>query len=654
MPKANQKVPKVWKATADELKAQETVLDAFVSAKQVRDKNYTYFNGRTLLECIDDWTKRWNGFIPDPSPLLDADQSRIFLNFTRNQIISYLSKVALQRPKIKIKAVNKKTGSTDLKFAEVLEDLNQFSLNEENGDKRFLEKAIEATVKGTAVVYEGYSINSQKVDVPISYDAQTGTGRFKKETRIVFDNCYQEIIPLEDFYIANPYQPDVQRQPYIIWKKITTHSEAAREFEDYKNWQYVEPGRCGLVADVHSFYRNDLSSDLTDSQVEILRYYSKDDSTRHILLVNGIVLYDGPIPFRDGLYPFAKGIFEPYDNAFFWGAGFPQKIMGDQDLLNTVWNMMVDKTYGSLLPYGLSSDLDDFVEDDVLQVNKIRKVGDINKWKFDTLPGPNAGEFNMLQQAINFARDNSGNVQGAGQQFSPQGGKLNVRQVLLQQQESMARLGFGVTYLEDLERDQTLLRTNHILQFYSIPKIEKITGKRGREIEQLVYRDVRLTNMKLSDGKTGEKQIKIIEHPTGEDERQNIADQLSVAEEAEELKGNHLEALAVDVDTFYDYNLSVQIVRNSSYEKNQALDQASRLEYANWRLSLAQFAPLDVKALIDWVNESWDIDQEQFEIQQGAGMPGQMMAPPVPGSPTTSAPAQQLAPTSLNTLQNTV
>ena len=622
------KIHPPWIPSPEESQAQQDVLDKFISARRVINKSYNQFNGRSLYEAVDDWTMRWNGYIPEASPLLDRDQSRIFLNFTRNQIISYLSKVALQRPKIKIKAVNKKTGASDYKFAEVLKDLNEYSLNEENGDARFLETALEVTTKGTAIVYEGYGRNTQETMTPVSFNVETGIGRFKKETRIVFDNCFQKLIPLEDFYIANPYQPDIQKQPYVIWKEVTTYKEAAKEFEDYKNWKFVSPGAYTLSSDPTTFYRGKIHTDLQKNQVEILRYYTKsdEDGTRHIVLANGVVLYDGPIPFRDGLYPFSKGIFEPYDNFFFWGAGFPQKIMGDQDLLNTIWNMMVDKTYGSLLPYGLSSDLDDFVEDDILQPNKIRKVGDINKWKFDSLPGISAGEQTMLQQAINFARDNSGNIAGAGQQFTPKGGKLNVRQVLLQQQESMQRLGFGVNFLEDLERDRTILRINHILQFYSIPKIEKITGKNGKEVEQLTYRDVRLSGVKLSNGKTGEKLIKMVEHPMTQDERQSIADNLSVEEEMAGLSGNNLEALAVDVDTFYDYNLSVQVVKNSSYEKNAALDQAMRNEYVQLRIQMAQLGvPTDWTELMAWVSESWDVDPEQFTPKGGQTNPMQQL-----------------------------
>lgn len=644
-----------------ETKAQTLVMNEYVKARNIVQKSYNYLNGRSIGQAIDDWTKRWNGYISEPSPLLDSDQSRMFLNFTRNQIIAYVSSIAMMRPQTKVQAVNKKTGSIDRQFADVMNDLLNYSADEENGDQKFLSAALECTTKGTVIVYEGYMKNVQKMDVPTDFNAQLGEILYKKQYRTIFDNCFQRIVPIEDFFIANPYQPDVQKQPFVIWREITTYDEAEMEFGDYSNWKYVVKGMYTLANDVDTFYRNSLVTELQGEQVEIIRFYRKHDN-KHILMINGIVIYTGPIPFKDGNYPFAKGIFEPYGNDFFWGAGFPQKIMGEQDLMNTFWNMMVDKTHGSLLPFGLSSDLDDWVEDDTLSLNRIRKVGDINKWKFDTLPGVSAGEQSMLQTALSFARENSG-VTGGADAMTPRGGKLSVRQVLLQQQESMKKMGFPMALLEDFEQARCKLRLDHILQFYSIPKIEKIAGKSGKEIEKLVYRDVKLNSVELSDGVKGGRIIKLIAKPKNQDERQKIADDLSVVEAIGEETGNPTEALAISVDTFYDYNFSVQVIKASSYQKNAALDQAARMEYANWRLPLIQVAPADPTKIVDWVGESFDIDQEQFapapqppqtpgapEQMQGMSQPQQSQQSQQPAKPTLP----QIQPSSMKTLANTM
>ena len=109
------KVAKLIPSTADEGREQVSyiptpkerevltlVLKDYTKGRTINNKSYAQFNGRNLYDCIDDWTKRWNGYIPEGDPLLDKTQSRMFLNFTRNVLISYLSKTALKAPEPKI------------------------------------------------------------------------------------------------------------------------------------------------------------------------------------------------------------------------------------------------------------------------------------------------------------------------------------------------------------------------------------------------------------------------------------------------------------------------------------------------------------------------------------------------------------------------
>lgn len=612
----------VYSPDDEEQKNIRECLDGYVTARNVMQRQYEYFNGRNLFECIDDWTKRWNGYIPPLNPLIDQTSWNIFYNFTRNAIISYLARVALNPVKANIIAVNKKSGLPSKKFAEALTDMNQYSLNEENGPARFLEAALEAAVKGTVVVYEGYMKNFQAEKVPESFDATTGKITYKKRDKIIYDNCYQQVVPLEDFYITNAYQPDVQKQPKIIWRRLTTYTEAQNEFSHYKNWKFVRPGNYTLAMEMQTFYRQAQLTDLPMDRVEILRYYSRRTNT-HIVLCNGVVMYSGPIPFKDGKYPFAKTVNEPFGNDFFWGMGMPGKYMGEQDFINSDINMMMQKVTNSLLPTGLSSDLDDLIEDDVIQIGKMRQVSDINKWKWWEAPTVNSGEFNMLQTVLNLAKD-SANV-GAGDLTTASGGKVTARQVLLKQQELVAKLSFNTNYLEDLEVERTKLRISHILQFYAIPRIERVTGKNGKEIEDLVYRDIKLPDTELSDGRKGAKVIKIIgdEHKNP-DKKQKLADHLSVLEASGEEIGIPTEALAISADIFQDFDTNVQVVKNSSFERNQALEQASRSEFVNARLAMAQLVPIgNPKGLVEWWEKAYDVDPSEFEDAPAGQAQGQ-------------------------------
>lgn len=645
-----------------EREAQNTVLKDYTDLNSVMQKSYAQFNGRTLYESIDDWEKRWNGYIPGSDPLVDSN-SRVFLNFTRNAYVSFLSKVAMNPLGAKFQAIHKKTGLPDRAFSDMLADLKKYSDNADHADSKFMDTCLEAGVKGTAIVYEGYMRDVQKRKVPDGFDVMDGRkiGKFREVEQVIYDDCYQKIVPLEDFWIKNPYEPDVQKQPKVIWKTITTHSEASAEFGKYANWKYVKPGGYSLSYDPNTFYRNSIITDLGKDQVEVVREYIRREN-RHIVMVSSVILYDGPFPFANGLYPFSKSIFEPFSTTFFWGSSFPQKVMGEQDQLNTQYNMMNEKTYNSLLPIGLSSDLDDLVEDDVIESGKWRKVGDVNNWKWLLNPGVDAGENQMLQTTLNFLKENSGSL-GGNANYSPKGGKLPARQIQLMQQEMMQKLEFSMSYLEDGERDRSKLRIDHILQWYSIPKIEKVTGKTGDELSKLIYRDVRLTDTDLGGGRKGSKVIKLFgSEKLSSDEQRQIEDDLSVIEAMGQQSGQETQALALNVDTFSDYNISVQIIKNSSFSKNQALDQASRMEYAQWRLSILQLSPLKVNDLVRWVDESYDVDSDRWEFsdeelaqqqaqqaqapQPGGGAPGSPQQPSAPSSPNQPqpGPAAKLAP----------
>jgi hypothetical protein len=275
----------------------------------------------------------------------------------------------------------------------------------------------------------------------------------------------------------------------------------------------------------------------------------------------------------------------------------------------------------------------------------------------------------MLQTAVNFMDKNSG-VEGGGSAQTPKGGMVTMRQAMLQQQDAMSKMGFSVDYLENFERDRTELRLNTLLQFYSIPKIESITDETGKEIEKLLYREIVLPETKLESGNTGTKVIKLIDNETTKDKNKmkKLQDDMFIDEirmsdeEMPQMDGTYegvksvqkylnnlgTNIMAINVDSFYDYNMRIQVVKNSTHQKNQMLDRAEKMEYAQFRLNSAQIAPVNAQELMKWVDESYDIDSDRFMVKEQsnnldpnamakAGIPGQSPAQPGPAQSANSA-----------------
>lgn len=98
-----------------------------------RNKTYRQFNDRTLVDFIDDSDKRVQGYVPSREAQGKNDnQANVFNQVTRNKLKAIIASVASTPPTIKYKAVNLNDGGLDLRRAEIIENLVQYSRYKQN------------------------------------------------------------------------------------------------------------------------------------------------------------------------------------------------------------------------------------------------------------------------------------------------------------------------------------------------------------------------------------------------------------------------------------------------------------------------------------------------------------------------------------------
>lgn len=569
-----------------EKKAINLVYGRYHDMLTTRARRYRYFNDRTLLEYIDDNTRRWNGYIPPRDDLTMDWQARVFNNFTRNVTINFLSKVALNRPKAKIVATNN-DGFEDTLRAHILSKLLEHADKKENGEWKFFQVGLEQVTKGTVVTYEGFRKIKRKVKEVVKYDPTTGKFEYDEKEILDYNDPYAVIIPLEDFFIGNIWQPDMQLQPDVLWRQIVRSSEAEEEFRKYANWSHVKPGNYTTDVTELPFYKERLSMvDIETDQVEILRYFNRLKD-RMVIIANGVVLYDGPIPFAHKKYPFASTIYEPFAIDFFYGKSLPDKIATDQDVINTLWNMMLDQSYLSIFKPILNDDPDDD-EETVLIPGLVKKVNNKESYRvLSELTGPDSGHFNILQFAMRFAQDNSGSMTGGAAAQTPHGGKVTARQALMQEEQTRSVLGLSAKMLEKWARDASELRLKVILQFATIPeKVEDITGK--KDAMKMFYRTLRLDGTELSDGTHGTAFLRFAKS----DKNLPLPDDIAVEETAAAMQGKNIEIHAVTPDYIRNVDFDVQIIPESSYLQNKSIEQALGMEFIQMATGNPVIAPL--------------------------------------------------------------
>lgn len=614
---------KTYEASEKDKKALTMVYDRFTKMLSIRGRSYAYFNDRDLVTYIDDSTRRWNGYVPPRDDLSMDWQARVFDNFTRNVSISFLSKVALNPPKIKITATDKQ-GMDDQRRAYAMEKMRDYSLNHENGEWKFFESSLELVTKGTVIAYEGYAKNKRKIRELSKYDATTGEWEAKEKDIIDFEGCYRRIIPLEDFYISNIYQPNVQLQPDVIWKQVLKKSEFLSEFGRYKKSEFVKEGMYNSVVENTTFYKTEYICNIGSDSVEVIRWYSRWKD-RMIIAANGVLLYDGPIPFAHKMLPFARGIFEPFAVDFFYGKSLPDKVIHDQDTRNTLMNMMLDQSFLSIFKPILTSDPDE-MDDTVLIPGLIKKVSDVNQYRvMNELSGPDSSHFNMYNLVSKQSMDNAGGIMGGASSASPRGGKVSARQALMAAEQAQQTLGLNLKMLEDFEYQCALLRCPNLLQFNTIPqKIDEISDVSSSEWKKLFMREIRVSDTVLSDGTYGTSIIRIARNKNKLPSQTDIA----VEEEAAALGGNNVEVIVVSPEYIRDMDVDIEVVRESSYLQLKSITQAMGLEFYN--LAKADKNINQLENTRDFI-KLYDKEPNRLMLQQAPGMPGAAPLPPQDG-----------------------
>ncbi|MBU0476322.1 MAG: hypothetical protein KKF62_19405, partial [Bacteroidetes bacterium] len=321
------------------------IMDKFQTARGMRDEIYRNFNDRSLVEYVNDSMDRWNGYIePRDDPAADWG-ARVFNNMTRNKVVSIVAQTTAERIKGEYFAQSK-DDPEDKVAADIAKKFNDHASYINKDEEAQFYSTLECVIKGTVVGFETFKTEKRKVKEIKKYDASTGVVEFDEKEITDWNDVSSEIPPLLDIYVGNIYERNIQRQPFIVWRTVMKMSDAERDWGRFKNWNYVQAGGDLSYDDV---FKNLISSDVLDDEVEVIRYFCRADDEMHIV-ANGVLLTNtiSPFPWNHKKYPFWVARFEPFAIDFFYGRSLPDKLKPDQDIVNVLSRMMLDQQYLSI------------------------------------------------------------------------------------------------------------------------------------------------------------------------------------------------------------------------------------------------------------------------------------------------------------------
>lgn len=554
-----------------------------------RDQPYVQFNDRTLKDFIDDSEKRLNAYVLDKASQGKEDwQANFATRAYANKAKALLAATSRDIPDMHFKAVNEED-QYDHFAADIGKNLVRHSYYQGNPQEELFFLAWSNVGHGTVISCEDIQKNVYQKSRIKSFDLLTGDVEEEMLEKESYGEPYSYEIGLMNLLIKNFYIRDIQMQPAIIHEDYYADKERFEAiFGKYPNFSNVK-NIADIKKDEHDTYFHKMWSEACKDGKGYLvsRYMNKYTGRRgtYRIVANGVELYNGPMLWTDitrrnfgrPMYPTAKTIYEPFASGdFFYGNSMPNAAMGEGDVLNTLYNTGLDKTYRAMVPPLLigmvNKDMLD-LEDEVVAGDTKIYVDDINQVKQMELKGISDSDVKMID-LISRGLDLTTldpQQEGAAQKY------VTARAAVAADERAKQLKGIFFMFMESLWLQKVRLRLPNILLTYTMPKIVEIVGEDGAKKLFEKPRTFNVDRAELSSGTRGTLGVEF--RPRDQmDDRKALHLDVEAEEERNYLAGKPYEKVVMPYDRLEKISFDIEIIPETLWQASQAVNMAMIIE----------------------------------------------------------------------------
>lgn len=554
-----------------------------------------------------------------------AWRSRALRPVVRNKVMSIAAHATARLIFPKVFAFNDDS-EEQRDAAMVMEDLMEWSGDESNYPYTALTRVITALASPASIGYTEYGEVMRTVKVEQEADGTWKEERIRDEAYPCFMDA---VVPVTQFYIENMFEPDLQKQGWVIWRKVYSYSAAQVKYNGvYENFKYVRPGVQTIYDDANRQFYYVYDPNMREEDVEEIMYWNKNLDLK-IIMVNRVMLTDcnNPNPRRDKLYPFDKFGYELINNRFFYYKSLAFKLQHDADIVNTLYQMVIDGTYLSIFKPMVNVG-GEIIASDVIVPGAVTTLSDPNA----DLRAINVGSdlkagletLAVVEESINESS------QEPLQSGADEGGSQTAYEISRLEQNANTVLGLFLQMIAKHVRDFGKLRMGDILQYLTVPEVVAIEGAEDAE---LVYKTFFLKG-------EGGKNKKIQFDPEMEDEMSDESYLQSSYDLLIEEEKKKMTISRVNPTSYRELKYKVTVSPDILNPKSSDLERAYALE--DFDRMIAQpmvFDPEEVGRLLLKNNPMTKKDPDKYLVKQPVPgtMPPPMMGPD--GQPMGGLPA---------------
>ena len=495
LPKAQ---PSDYKPTDREKARIQAVLKDFQTGREIQQKPYREFEDMSLIDRQSLDQSSFNGYSVSASTDPDeAWRSNAVRPIVRNRVISIAAHTTARIIYPNFFAQNE-SDKDDKEAAMIMRELHEWAADQAGYEKTFLYAVIAALVNPAAIIYTEFAEYFRD----IKEKNEKGVITKKRVLDDVFSGFKDIIVPVDELLIGNIREHDIQKQPFLIWRRAIDYATAKVKYGDKPNFKYVKPGIQTIFDDANDGFYEAYDASLQDRLVEEVIEWRRDEDIR-VAMVNGVLMDDPdePNPRKDKRYPFAKTGYELFDEGkFFYYSSLAKKLSKDEKIVNTLYRMIIDGSYLQLMPpmahYGPEE-----VQSDVLVPGRTTSFSEVSRLEPISLGSNLNAGMAALDKAEMSVTESSNDVLQAG--ISPKGDQTAYETSRLEA-NAQVLLGMFAKMIGFLVKELGELRTSDIVQYMTVGELKELLG--NGEGSQMAYKSF-LMPEKIINGKSKIRKI---------------------------------------------------------------------------------------------------------------------------------------------------
>ncbi len=480
---AKKAVQSTYKPTDEEKEIRSMVIRQFVLGYQTMYKPRREFNDMSVIGRMTIDQMSFNTYQPNNGEAPEADlvngwRSNAIRPIVRNKCISIAAHATAQLIFPKVFSYNGQSEAQE-DAARVMRELIEWSADQCRYSETSLNAVIASIVNPASIYYSEYGEVYRTVK-----KERDEKGKWKPEKMLDEDlSGFKDTpVPVDELYIENFYENDIQKQGWLIWRRVIGYDLASTKYGHFKNFEYVKPGVQILYNDANQTFYESYDSNMRTESCEEVIYWNKKMDLK-LVIVNGVLLTDcdNPNPRNDKLYPFVKFFYENLDEGkCFYGKSLAFKMQSDANIVNTLYPMIIDGTYLSVFPpmINLGSET---IGSDVIIPGGVTQLSDPNSKLNPIVVSQNIKEgMSTLMEVEKSVSESSEEPVMQGQ--SP-GGETTAYEISRLEQNANTVLGLFLKMIASYVRQYGRIRIGDILQYLTILDADKISDD-----AKLVYR----------------------------------------------------------------------------------------------------------------------------------------------------------------------